>query len=197
MEYTSNKKPTAHLRLQAYRDLAPLDKDNSYIAQVKDYSGDEMSMTDLVNDLIGRNDVISVTTITKYAYNNAGISVGLSLFANALNKKYIDFKVITSEGDKQKSYAKKYYNELLNNKNLKVNIKKADDIKDIHDRYFLLEKSNGRIWYKMSGEIDALQFKNVDFADVDENTQGEIKEMTVYTVEENGIPNKVKTIMGV
>ena len=199
MEYTSAKNPIAHLRLQAYKDLMPTGIENLYIAQVKDYSGDDKSMDDLVNDMIDKKKVISVTTITKYAYKNPGISVGLSLFANALKKRNIDFTVVTAEDTKQyqKPYAKKYYNELLDNENLKVIVKNFDDIKDIHDRYFLFETTNGKIWYKMSGEIDALKYNNTDFSNVDEYTKGEIKEMTVYMVEETGIPDKVKTVMGV
>ena len=48
----------------------------------------------------------------------------------------------------------------------------------------------------MYGEIDALKYKE-DFSDVDESTVGNIKEMTVYTVTEDGIPEKVKKIMEV
>ncbi len=200
MEYTSNNNQTAYLRLRAYEDLMPDDvRGNLYISQIKDYSGDSKSMLDLVKAMVGEMKIESVKTITKYAYRNPGISKAFAVFGDALKKAYgAELEVITAEDTKQyqNQYAKRYFDELLDNKNLKITMKSMDDIKDIHDRYFLFETSNGRVWYKMSGEIDALKYKE-DFSDIDESTVGNIKEMTVYMVTEDGIPEKVKKIMEV
>ena len=200
LEYTSSNNQTAYLRLRAYEDLMPDDvRGNLYISQIKDYSGDTKSMLDLVKAMVGEMKIESVKTITKYAYRNPGISKAFAVFGDALKKAYgAELEVITAEDTKQyqNQYAKRYFDELLDNKNLKITMKNMDDIKDIHDRYFLFETSNGRVWYKMSGEIDALKYKE-DFSDVDESTIGNIKEMTVYTVTEDGIPEKVKKIMEV
>ena len=199
--YTSINNQTAYLRLRAYEDLMPdVIGENAYIAQIKDYSGDTKSMLDLVKSMVGEMRVESVKTITKYAYRNPGISKAFSLFGNALKKAYgAELEVITAEDTKQyqNQYAKKYFDELSGNENLRITMKPMDEIKDIHDRYFLFKTANGQVWYKMSGEIDALKYKDLDFSDVDESSVGSIKEMTIYTVTEDGIPEKVKKIMEV
>jgi hypothetical protein len=76
------------------------------------------------------------------------------------------------------------------------------EIEKIHDRYFCIKRSDGSIeWLKMSGELDAIRYEG-DFTDgkhprygIDENTVGQVKEMTVVRVDQEGIPMSVRELM--
>lgn len=197
---------TAYLRLRAYEDLTPDAIQKNYeIMLPKDFSNSEMSIEDLVEQMIGK-DVKSVTMLTKYAYKNVGISRAISLYANVLKRKYnVCLKLITTRENAeyaQSQVAKEYYSELRNNSNIILIEKPLKAIEKIHDRYYKIERETGDVdWIKMTGELDALRYPN-DFADgmtpnknIDEHTKGRVKEMTILGVDRKGINPDVARAM--
>lgn len=197
---------TAYLRLKAYEDLMPETIQKEYeVMRQKDFSNSKMSIADLVEQMIGKAPVKSVTLLTKYAYKNAAISRAINLFANSLNKRHhIPLRLITARnGDyTQTDVAKEFYDVLKNNPNVIFSERPIKDIEKIHDRYYRIEKESGDIeWIKMTGELDAFRYVN-DFVDgrtpnrdIDEDTVASVKEMTIVGVESKGIISAVINAM--
>lgn len=84
-------------------------------------------------------------------------------------------------------------------KHIQLNIQKRDGLKDIHDRYFKITRSDGSIeWRVMTGELDTIRFEN-DAPRIREDIRcdekGKVKEMTVSKIKQDGVPDKlVKTM---
>ena len=204
LQKTSKTNKTAHLRLLAYRDLDP-EVQEGYQSQMQDFSGNEMSIEDLVKRMLGDRDIVSVTALTKYAYKNVGISRAFRNFATALKRRYnIPLHLITAEDPSatQTEVAREYFESLEKCPDIALTKKEKGEIEKIHDRYYRVEKTDGNIeWWKMSGELDAIRYDG-DFKDgrqprqgIDEKTRGIVKEMTVVRVEESGIPELVRKVM--
>ena len=207
LEESSRVDATAFLHLQAVRDLAPHSDHEHYTAGVKDYSNQKMSINDIVLDIVGKGrTALSVTLITKYAYRNASIARALGLFADSLHRHYnIPLRLITArDTDKQQAeVARDYYVQLRDNENILLTEMHFEQLQKIHDRYYRIEYDNGVTWKKMSGELDGLRYPG-DYAngitprdDISITTKGNVKEMTVFCVDESGIPATVRALMEV
>lgn len=208
IEEAAAKNKTAYLRLRAYEDLIPETIQKNYeIMRPKDFSNSNMSIAELVDQIVGRDTVKSVTLLTKYAYKNAAISRAINLFANALRRRHhIPLHLITAKYSEciQAEAAKEFYEALKTNPNIIFMEKPFKDIEKIHDRYYRIEKESGDVeWIKMTGELDAFRFYN-DFIDgktpnreIDENTEASVKEMTIISVGKEGIiPAVIKAMEG-
>ncbi len=192
---------TAFLRLCAYRDLLPETVQLQYrIGSVKQLSNRNMSMEDIVEEIIGKKTAVaSVTVLTKFS-NNPEILRGFCLFAKALKKRGALLNLITSSGNMsaqtnevKAKQAEKCFTELK--KIARVFDRKSDDIKKCHDRIYRVEKVSGELeWWTMTGELDSLRY-NIDFDSVDEITVGQVKEMTFALIEEKGVPEHTRKII--
>lgn len=208
IEEAYEKNKTAYLRLRAYEDLMPDTIQKEYEAmRQKDFSNSPMSIADLVEQMIGKAPVKSVTLLTKYAYKNAAISRAINLFANSLRKQHrIPLHLITAKNvDWTQAYvAKEFYDALQSNPNIIFSERPIKDIEKIHDRYYRIERESGDVeWVKMTGELDAFRYVN-DFVDgrtpnrdINEETVASVKEMTIVGVERKGIiPAVIKAMEG-
>ncbi|MDE5756596.1 MAG: hypothetical protein K2I23_05845, partial [Clostridia bacterium] len=118
-ETYSLKDKTAYLRLCAYKDLIPDSIQNDHIIrQPRDFSNTEMSVSQLVKEIVGKEPPKKVTMLTKYAYKNAAISRTIILMSNALKKQYnLQLRLISAKDTLhgQSDIARELYRQIEKN----------------------------------------------------------------------------------
>ena len=197
LELSKSRRSTAYLRLLAYKDLMPDELFRSYEIDTRDFSNQHMSMDDIVREMFSdMKEIKSVKMATQYACKNVSISRNARLFAESLKSNYnVPLTFITCNDESANETAKDFFNRLKHDRNVKfILVGKEEISKKIHDRYILVEKGDGeKVWFKMSGELDAVRYDAND--KVTKDAIAYIKEMTVYKVSNNGIIDDVKSLM--
>ena len=197
LELSKSRKSTAYLRLLAYKDLMPDMLFRSYEIDTRDFSNQRMSMDDIVREMFSDiKEIKSVKMATQYACKNISISRNARLFAESLKNNYnVPLTFITCNDESANETAKDFFNRLKHDRNVKfILVGKEEISKKIHDRYILVEKGDGeKVWFKMSGELDAVRYDAND--KVTKDAIAYIKEMTVYKVSDDGIIDDVKSLM--
>lgn len=206
LERSKAQNLVAHLRLLAYQDLLPAEMDRGFELSIRDFSNTNKSMSAIVKEMFGGiNGLKTITIATQYACKNIGISRNILLFAKSLKQLFnIQLNVISCYDDTASDIAISHYKNLKHSGSILnfVEVDKNEIARKVHDRYIYVEKIDGKDeWYKMSGELDAIRYNN-DFVAgepnkaINESTIAFIKEMTVSRIDESGIINDVKALMG-
>ena len=197
LELSKLRKSTAYLRLLAYKDLMPDELSRNFEIDTRDFSNQRMSMDGIVREMFSDiKEIKSVKMATQYACKNISISRNARLFAESLKNMYnVPLTFITCNDESANETAKEFFNRLKHDRNIKfILVGKEEISKKIHDRYIVVEKDGDeKIWFKMSGELDAVRYDAND--KVTKDTMAYIKEMTVYKVSDDGIIDDVKSLM--
>lgn len=192
----------ALLRMQAYQDLSPDEIYKDYEKRTPiTYSNRDISFAEFVSDVFGGDrNILSVVMFSKYLSENISACRAALIIAENVEQKFgVKMNIITSSETK-KSSQQKIENIFFKKIEQAANVidEKFADIKDIHDRYWQIERDGGKTeFFIISGELDALKFEN-DFTnskprrDITAETKGTVKEMTVTFVDESGLPEKIK-----
>ena len=204
----SDKNPLACLHLQAYIDLAPADTIRPYIEKEKtvNLTNQELSFNELVKTIFGSERTIkSLTLLSKYTSTNGRNARAVKLLAQSLKAQFgIKPTLITTKEEVRPSATKtfaesdrKWYEEMK--ENVTIVEKTVGEIKTIHDRYYKVERTDGRNeWWVLTGELDSLRFENDHpriREDVTADEKGKVKEMTFAQIKQSGIPENVVKLM--
>lgn len=200
--------PNAYLHLQAYIDLAPANTLKPYIEEepTMNLTNQEISFNDLVVKIFGEErNVTAISALSKYTASNGRNARAFMLLAESIAQKFgKNLTLITTDETANSSPGyrdsdKKWFEKMRKCKHIQLNIQKRDGLKDIHDRYFKITRSDSSVeWRVMTGELDTIRFEN-DAPRIREDIRcdekGKVKEMTVSKIKQDGVPDKLVKIM--
>ena len=203
--------PIPYLHLQAYIDLSPNDIIKPYIEKeyTKDFSNKEISFYDLVNECFDgkKRNIKTVGIFSKYTVSNGRNARNMMLFAKSFQKFGVEkiLLITTNEevrpnkNNKFRDSDQKFFEKMKNYKGIKLQVEKASNIKDIHDRYYKIVRDDGTIeWWKMTAELDQLKFENDSpniREDITSETKGTVGEMTFSKIKLSAVPEKLISLM--
>lgn len=207
----SSKDPVPYLHLQAYIDLSPENIIKPYMesTDVVDLpTGDKISFQELVQKVFGHERSIkSVCLLSKYTSSNGRNARAITLFAESITDYFgastrlvtTDSVVRPSNNQVYRDSDQTWYQKMKECRHLKVVERKLEEIKDIHDRYFMISRIDGSVeWWKLSGELDSLKF-DCDTPRIRENititTEGIVKEMTFTKIKKDGVHKSARKLM--
>lgn len=186
----------ARLRLQACLDLdSESDQDN---AAIVDLDGKSISMDDLVKSMVGlHKNIQSVSCISKFITINVRIAHNTALFGDAVKKKCgVPLTVITCSFSSRKATDEKRraFEEFAASDNIILKYASEADMLSIHDRYYRIVTDSEIIWFKMTNELEALQF-NIENPST--STLSSVKELTLIKKTDEQILKSVKHVVEV
>lgn len=200
--------PNAYLHLQAYIDLAPANTLKPYIEKefTMNLTNQEISFNDFVGQIFGEErNVTAISALSKYTASNSKNARAFMLLAESIAQKFGQkLTLITTDETANSSPGyrdsnKKWFEKMRKCKHIQLNIQKRDGLKDIHDRYFKIMRSDGSIeWRVMTGELDTIRFENAApriREDIRCDEKGKVKEMTVSKIKQDGVPDELVKIM--
>lgn len=206
----SSKDTVPYLHLQAYIDLSPAATKKPYMESTaaKNLTNKKISFEKLVQDVFGCERTIkSVCLLSKYTSSNGRNARAMTLFAASIAKCFgAKTRLVTTKSEMRPSTNQEYrhsdqkwYKKMKECVHLKVVEKKLEEIKDIHDRYFMISRTDGSVeWWTLTGELDSLRFDN-DTSRIRENititTEGRVKEMTFAKIKKGGVPELARKLM--
>lgn len=196
----SDKDPVPYLHLQAYIDLSPEYTIKPYMesTDVVDLpTGDKISFQELVQKVFGRKRSIkSVCLLSKYTSSNGRNARAITLFAESITGCFgASTRLVTTDSVSDQTW----YKKMKECRHLKVVERKLEEIKEIHDRYFMISRIDGSVeWWKLSGELDSLKF-DCDTPRIREDititTRGTVKEMTFTKIKKDGVHKSARKLM--
>ena len=200
--------PNAYLHLQAYIDLAPANTLKPYIEKdfTMNLTNQEISFNDLVGQIFGEErNITAISALSKYTASNGRNARAFMLLAESIAQKFGQkLTLITTEETANslpgyRDSDKKWFEKMQGCKHIQLNMQKRDGLKDIHDRYFKITRSDSSVeWRVMTGELDTIRFEN-DAPRIREDIRcdekGKVKEMTVSKIKQDGVPDKLVKIM--
>ena len=208
----AGEKPTAYLHLQAFIDLLPENTIKPYIE--KEYavnlSNQNISFDELVTKVFGNErNIKSVSVFSKYTATNGRNARAFILFAESVEKHFgVPTTVITTDDVSSPSNTYKerdddWFKKIEQYRNISLIKRKKNDIKDIHDRYYKVVRTDDSIteiveWWVMTGELDSLRFENDTpriREDITYKEKGRVKEMTFSKIKQEGVPEALKNII--
>lgn len=199
-----------YLHLQAYIDLSPEDTKKPYMELTApvNLTNKELSFEKLVQEVFGCERTIeSVCLLSKYTSSNGRNARAITLFAKSIAQCFgASTRLVTTKSEMRPSNNQEYrgsdqkwYKKMKECVHLKVVEKKLEEIKDIHDRYFMISRTDGSVeWWTLTGELDSLRFNNDTpriRKDITITTEGRVKEMTFAKIKKGGVPELARKLM--
>lgn len=206
----SSKDPVPYLHLQAYIDLSPEDTKKPYMESTAtvNLTNKELSFEKLVQEVFGCERTIkSVCLVSKYTSSNGRNARAITLFAESIAQCFgASTRLVTTKSEMRPSNNQEYrgsdqkwYKKMKECVHLKVVEKKLEEIKNIHDRYFMISRTDDSVeWWTLTGELDSLRFNNDTpriREDITITTEGRVKEMTFAKIKEGGVPELARKLM--
>ena len=205
---TASVNPLAYLHLQAFIDLAPEDTIKPYIEKEStvNLTNQEISFFELVKKVFGsERNIKELYMFSKYTATNGRNARAVMLFAESVASSFgVQPVLITTNEEVRPSSNKDFvesdrhwYKKMI--KVVTPKEKTVEEIKSIHDRYYKVVRTDGRIeWYVLTGELDSLCFEN-DHPKIREDIsvidKGTVKEMTFSKIKQAGVPETVVKLM--
>ena len=184
----------ARLRLQACLDLdSDYCQDNN---EVIDLDGKSVSMDELIEFMVGSHrKILSVSCISKFITINVGIIRNTALFADAVEKKCgIPLTVIACNFSSRKITDEKrgVFEEFASSDNIILKYASEADMRSIHDRYYRIVTDSETLWFKMTNELEALQYS---VENPSTSTLSSVKELTLIKKTDEQILDSVKHVV--
>ena len=202
--------PIPYLHLQAYRDLSPEDTLTPYIEKehVVNLTNQKLSFCGLVLKVFGEERTVeSVCMLSKYTAGNGRNARAVKLFAESIERRFgVKVRLFTTgQVDRPKDNPqfresdKNWFNTMKECQSLEVKEREVEDIKTVHDRYFKLVRTDGKIeWWVLTAELDQLRFDKDHphiREDITMETEGTVHEMTFSRIRSEGVPDVAKQLM--
>lgn len=205
----AEKNPIAYLHLKAFIDLSPENTLKPYIEKesVVNFSNQHISFDTLAEKVFGnKRNIKSISALSKYTASNGRNARAFILFAASIEKHFgVQTTVITTDEVPQNSNSRfketddKWFEKMEKSKNIRLIKKKKHEIKEIHDRYYKVIRTDDSVeWWVMTGELDSLRFENDHpriREDIGTSNEGIAKEMTFSKIKQEGVPQNVTNIM--
>ncbi|MBP5434437.1 hypothetical protein J6Z39_01310 [bacterium] len=207
---TYSENPIAYLHLQAFMDLSPENTIKPYIEKEStvNLTNQSISFYDLVEKVFGsERNVKEIFMLSKYTAANGRNARAINLFAQSVSSHFGVKPVIITTKEKEEVSPRNDRNFAESDRHwfcemekvVTVKEKPRTEIKSIHDRYYKVVRTDGKVeWYVLTGELDSLRFKN-DYPRIREDVfakeQGTVKEMTFAKIKQAGVPDVVVKLM--